>query len=91
MITPDDCTSTMCKPPKSRCVKCSHSIFNGEFVINNKTYRFCFNPLTGVDFVDENDNVIEINNNSNEIWDKFNEWYLKRFKDNDNGWYKRHS
>lgn len=53
MITPDECTSTACNPPKKHCRKCSHALFYGDVVVDGKKYKFSFNPVLGVDFINK--------------------------------------
>jgi len=51
MITPDDCTSSQCKPPKKHCPDCSHACFYVELDIPGRFRKFEFNPYGGVYFV----------------------------------------
>lgn len=82
MITPDDCTSSLCDPPNKHCPDCSHAYFYGELDIPGRFRRFEFNPYGGVCFLGKAGDRLKVQpgEKNKKVWDAWGKWYDEKFK-----------
>jgi len=80
-MKPDICTSLYCSPPNQHCPDCSHAIYHGEVVSQDRTYRFEFSPQFGVTFLTVMGTHRQVQPaENNPVWDKFEKWRKGKFQ-----------
>jgi len=77
---PDDCTSMMCNNFGCEyCWECSHAIFRGRSKVNDKIYRWKYQPYYGVLFLNKDGSEVKVcPGERTPVWKRFGAWQKRR-------------